>query len=110
MRECDMGTWDCQRCGNCCRWPGIVKVNDDELQRIADFLDMPLQDFIDNFTELRPDRKGLTLISRDDDSCSFLEGKNHCHIQPGKPQQCSDFLVTWFPRPEDNCDAIYSED
>ena len=105
-----MGTWNCQRCGNCCRWPGIVKINDGEIARIAKFVGIDEQDFIDKYTELRPDRKGLTLISKEDDSCIFLEGKNHCTIQPVKPQQCSDFLVTWFPQPEDNCDAIYTDD
>jgi uncharacterized protein len=104
-----MGTWNCQRCGNCCRWPGIVKVNDTEISEIADYLKISETDFLENYTELRPDRKGLTLISREDNSCVFLEGKNHCIIQAVKPQQCSDFLTKWFPKPEDNCDAIYTD-
>jgi len=105
-----MGTWNCQRCGNCCRWPGIVKINDDEIAKIAKSKNIDEQSFIDQYTELRPDRKGLTLISKKDDSCIFLEGKNHCSIQAVKPQQCKDFLVTWFPKPEDNCDATYTEE
>ena len=105
-----MGTWNCQRCGNCCRWPGIVKVNDAEIATIANFLKIDEESFLDKYTQLRPDRKGLTLISREDNSCIFLEGKNQCTIQPVKPQQCSDFLVKWFPKPEDNCDAIYKDD
>jgi Fe-S-cluster containining protein len=104
-----MGKWNCQRCGNCCRWPGIVKVDDHEIAKIADYIKINQQEFIDKFTELRPDRKGLTIISKDDDSCIFLEGKNHCTIQAVKPKQCKEFLVTWFPKPEDNCDAIYTD-
>ena len=104
-----MGTWNCHRCGNCCRWPGIVKINDKEIADIANYVGMDEQDFVDKYTELRPDRKGLTLISKEDDSCIFLEGKNHCTIQAVKPQQCADFLVKWFPKPEDNCQATYTE-
>lgn len=105
-----MGSWDCQRCGNCCRWPGIVKVNDAEIAEIAKHLEISETEFLDQYTELRPDRKGLTLISREDHSCIFLEGKNHCTIQEVKPQQCSEFLVKWFPKPEDNCDAVYRDE
>ena len=36
----------CLRCGNCCRWPGYVRVNNREIDAIAAFLgispDLPL--------------------------------------------------------------------
>ena len=28
----------CQRCGNCCRWPGFVRVDEDEINAMAQFL------------------------------------------------------------------------
>ena len=46
----------CQRCGNCCRWPGFVRVDESEHTAIADVLGMGTDDFIAHHTELRPSR------------------------------------------------------
>lgn len=97
----------CQRCGNCCRWPGFVRVTNDEINAIASLLGMPADDFIASHTELRPSRAGLMLKSRPDGSCIFLDGLNTCAIQSVKPQQCRDFPNAWnFPGWRDKCEAI----
>ena len=55
----------CLGCGACCRIKdGIVRVGDDEVRRIAAFLGMTEQEFIDRETEIAPDRKTLILTSR----------------------------------------------
>ena len=51
----------CQRCGNCCRWPGEVPVGDDEINAIAGFLGIPVDVFTEQYTQLRRNRAGLTL-------------------------------------------------
>ena len=48
----------CQRCNACCKWPGDVRVSEGEIAAIADFLEMPEDDFISGFTRLRTNRKG----------------------------------------------------
>ena len=97
----------CQRCGNCCRWPGFVRVDESEINAIADFLGMGTDDFIARHTELRPSRSGLMLKSNPDGSCIFLEGVNTCTIQPVKPQQCRDFPNKWrFDGWREKCEAI----
>lgn len=97
----------CQRCGNCCRWPGDVIVTDQEAQNIAEFLGLDLDDFIQRFTRLSANRRHLSLIDREDGACFFLEGKNHCRIQPVKPVQCAGFPNQWrFPGWRDKCEAI----
>lgn len=99
--------YQCQRCGNCCRWPGLVRLAEGEADRIAAFLKMDVRDFIEQFTTLTPNRQGLTLISRENHECIFLEGKNTCLIQEVKPQQCSDFPNRWnFPSWREVCEAI----
>jgi hypothetical protein len=66
--------WQCQRCTNCCRWVGDVKVSAAEITAIAGYLGMEEQAFVDGYTRLRADRLGLSIIDREDHSCIFLEG------------------------------------
>jgi Fe-S-cluster containining protein len=97
----------CQRCGNCCRWPGFVRLDEDEVDAIARHLGLPPADFIARHTALRPSRSGLMLESNPDGSCIFLQGLNTCTIQSVKPRQCRDFPNAWnFPGWRDKCEAI----
>lgn len=97
----------CQRCGNCCRWPGFVRLDDNEINAIAAFLQLTPAEFIAQHTQLRPSRSGLMLQSNPDGSCIFLQGINTCTIQPVKPQQCRDFPNQWrFDGWREKCEAI----
>lgn len=96
----------CQRCTNCCRWPGFVKVSNTDISAIAAYLEMREEDFIQEYTRLRPSRDGLALIDQPDGACIFLEGRD-CRIQPVKPHQCKGFPNTWnFPGWREVCEAI----
>ena len=88
-------TYLCQRCGNCCRWPGDVIVTDTEVDAIAGHLGLEVPDFIQRYTRVSANRKHLSLIDKEDGSCFFLEGKNSCRIQPVKPTQCKGFPNQW---------------
>ena len=95
----------CERCTNCFRWPGDVKVSDAEISAIASFLKMKQDLFIEKYTRLRSDRRGLSLIDQPDGACIFLEGQD-CQIQPVKPDQCRGFPNAWnFPGWRDICQA-----
>ena len=96
----------CQRCTNCCRWPGFVKLSEADITAISAHLGMDERDFVEKFTRLRPSRDGLALIDQPDGACIFLEGRD-CRIQPVKPRQCAGFPNTWnFPGWRDVCEAI----
>jgi Fe-S-cluster containining protein len=84
----------CQRCAACCRWPGEVRLTDEELARLASFKGLSEPAFIAEHTRLRQDRRGLALKQRADGSCIFLEGRD-CVVQAAKPQQCKDFPNRW---------------
>jgi hypothetical protein len=84
----------CQRCAACCRWPGEVRLTENEVASIAAFMKLTEKDFIESHTHLRKDRQGLALKAREDHSCIFLEG-NSCLVQPVKPRQCKDFPNRW---------------
>ena len=97
----------CQRCGNCCRWPGDVRITDLETERIARFLALSREAFVERYTRLNANRTGLSIIDKPNGECAFLEGKNHCAIQPVKPAQCSGFPNDWnFPGWREQCEAI----
>ena len=97
--------FQCTRCGACCTWPGYVRLTVEETERIADFLNMSIEDFTEKFTTLTEDRRNLTLIEKDDGSCIFYqESPSLCEINDVKPQQCKNFPIKWkFKNWEDKC-------
>ena len=100
----------CRGCGACCRIKnGIVRVGDAEIMRIAAFLGMSEQAFIDRETEIAPDRRGLVLKSRPDESCVYLTDDNRCRIHPVKPDKCRTFPLEWTnPDSAEICPALES--
>ena len=100
--------YTCQRCTNCCRWPGIVRVSQDEITAIAAHVRMNEDDFIARHTRLRPDRLGLSLLEMPDGSCEWLDGRD-CRLQKVKPAQCRAFPNEWnFPGWREKCEAVPS--
>ena len=96
----------CQRCGNCCKWPGEVPLSEEEIEKIAAFLGLDTYKFVADYTDLRLNRAGLTLREKENGECIFLDGID-CTIQAVKPQQCSDFPNRWnFPGWKKVCEAI----
>ena len=94
--ELDLTEFRCLCCGTCCRWEGPVRVTDEELKQIAAYLDIPLQEFIDNHTVLTPDRRSLSLMEKEDGSCRYYDDETRfCKIQAVKPKQCRDFPYHW---------------
>lgn len=107
MPESSTPYYLCQRCGNCCRWPGDVRITDDETEAIASFLGLSVDEFVGRYTRLNANRTGLSIIDKPNGECIFLEGKNHCLIQSVKPVQCSGFPNEWrFPGWRDVCEAV----
>ena len=97
--------YHCQRCGNCCRWPGEVVIGDAEISAMALHLGLPEQDFIATYTALRRNRMGLTLKQTTDGACILLEG-GACSVHPAKPSQCRAFPNSWrFPGWRQICEA-----
>ncbi len=83
----------CRRCGNCCRGDGFVIITITDARRIADFLEISVQEFYYTYTKRMNDEYRLEDIPGTKD-CIFLEN-NLCKIHPVKPQQCRDFPWKW---------------
>jgi Fe-S-cluster containining protein len=97
--------YECQRCTACCRWPGQVRLTDGEITALAAFKKLSEHDFIQQYTRLTNDRRGLALKDQESGACVFLDG-NDCSVQPVKPKQCRNFPNLWnFPGFEKICKA-----
>jgi Fe-S-cluster containining protein len=86
--------FSCTGCGECCRWGGSVLLNDGDVTRLAGFMALSEQDFIDRHTRLAPDRRRLALLDQADGSCAFLQG-SRCAVYDARPDQCRDFPYRW---------------
>ena len=96
----------CQRCTACCKWPGDVRLEEDEILPIAEFLGLAEEEFLERYTRLRTNRQGLSLIEKPNHECIMLDG-NACRIHPVKPEQCAGFPNKWnFPGWRQVCEAI----
>ncbi|MGE9267354.1 MAG: YkgJ family cysteine cluster protein [Verrucomicrobiales bacterium] len=97
----------CQRCTACCRWPGDVVLLDGEVEKIAEYVGVPLYEFVRDYTYLRANRAGLSLREKEGTTeCVMLEG-DRCRIQAVKPDQCRGFPNRWnFPGWREVCEAI----
>lgn len=88
--------FSCRRCGACCSIPdGIVRVSDEEIARIAQFLGMSQSAFIERECEVAPDRRGLILRNTSEGVCVWLTGDNLCRIHEVKPDKCRTFPFKW---------------
>lgn len=98
--------YQCQRCTACCRWPGLVKIREEEIGAMARLLGVSDWDFIQTYTEVRPQKDGLALKNRENGECIFLDGRD-CRVQLAKPVQCQGFPNTWnFPGWREVCEAV----
>jgi len=82
----------CRRCGACCTGePGIVRVGTNEIDRMADFLDLPVSQMIADYLTVW--EGGYRVREADDGRCLFFEGG--CRIYSVRPRQCRTFPF-WF--------------
>jgi Fe-S-cluster containining protein len=81
----------CSQCGDCCTGaPGVVWVNDEELQQIADYLDKPIGEI--RLFHTRTVRGRVSLREFQNGDCTFFDPeKRHCRVYPVRPMQCQ----TW---------------
>src|SRR5437016_11573761 len=90
----------CTGCGACCRWPGQVYLYGDDLRRIAQQLNVTVEDFLMRWCvvvqwKARAGDQFRIGIARDDnDRCVFLRG-SLCGIHGYKPLACKAGPAGW---------------
>lgn len=65
------------------------------MEAIAAHLEMAVDEFTKRYTRLTRDRRGLSLVEREENTCIFLSQEGECGIQDVKPRQCRDFPLGW---------------
>ncbi|MCH2171618.1 YkgJ family cysteine cluster protein [Myxococcota bacterium] len=78
----------CTRCGNCCTGsPGSVLVSDDEIEALADHLELPPETFRERYT--RRLRSGdVSLTEKPSRDCVFYARGHGCTVHSQRPRQC----------------------
>ena len=83
--------FSCIGCGRCCKSEdgseACVYLNGDDIKDIASFLNLTVEEFKKNWTEIR---HGKIVIKDPKKDCPFLKN-NRCIIYPVRPLQCK----TW---------------
>jgi len=78
----------CTRCGKCCHdreVPTYVFLEQDDLRRLAEFLDIAIAEVIEHYCDESDD--GLVLKARPG-TCLFYKSKIGCVVYPARPLQC----------------------
>jgi Fe-S-cluster containining protein len=82
----------CRRCGACCNGePGVIYVLEEEIARIAGFVDISRKIFIERC--MYPFQDSYSIREDESGRCIFYE--NGCAIYPVRPLQCRTFPF-WF--------------
>ncbi len=82
--------FDCTGCGGCCTGsPGYVFLKIEEMQKIAEYLNMDFDKFCQRYIRKVGDNYSLKEHVKTYD-CLFLEGKA-CTIYPVRPKQCQTY-------------------
>lgn len=78
----------CTQCGDCCTGaPGFVWVNKQEIQNLADLLEMEVPDFEAKYVRTVGIRKSLVEFPSGD--CVFFDTKaRNCGVYEARPRQC----------------------
>lgn len=80
--------FECTQCGNCCGGgPGTIRVNDDEIARLAERLGLSEDSFRERYTH-RLRGGDISLNEQDNYDCIFFRRDSGCSVYTDRPRQC----------------------
>lgn len=90
MKKIDGKAFQCKKCGDCCKWEGVVYLLSEDTDRISKKLSLSKSDFLSKYTDKY---KGKLVLKNKPDTtiCSFLGSDNKCEIWDFKPKQCAEY-------------------
>ncbi len=75
--------FDCKQCGHCCHGETTVSLNQDDLNRLADYLGVDVETMKEKYLRVTGNVIQMKIV---DGHCIFY--KQGCTIHPGKPWRC----------------------
>lgn len=85
-----MKAFGCKRCGSCCKGESTVSLSSEEMDRIARYLSLDREAFIEKFTVFVG--KNRIEMKTKEGYCIFYDKDNsHCLIHPVKPEKCKEW-------------------
>lgn len=81
-----MRAFKCRMCGTCCYGEGGIFFSEDEKKKMARYLGVPDEMFLEKYCELRHGR--FYLSTGPDNYCIFYHREKRCLIHPVKPARC----------------------
>jgi uncharacterized protein len=78
----------CQQCGECCQGRGGIFTTDVEMELMAQYLKITVDQLITNYLEHTP--MGLAVKNRPGGGCIFND-QGSCTVHPVKPRICRDW-------------------
>ena len=88
-----MRAFECKMCGTCCYGEGGIRLDEEDVVRISEFLGTAPKLFIDGYCETRNDR--LYIKCGTDGYCIFHDEKKQCLIHTVSPLPCA--LWPFYP-------------
>jgi Fe-S-cluster containining protein len=100
-----MDSFQCQRCGACCKQTGFVYLKEGDAERLALHFGTGVYEFTGAYCLLL-ERRHLVLKKNQDEPCLFLT-PDGCSVYRVRPSQCRDFPFQWkTERSMDYCEGL----
>lgn len=82
--------FECKRCGACCQGESTVSLSEEEIFKIAKFLGLSIEKFMENFILSKGEKRKE--MRTEGGYCIFFDReKKLCKIHPVKPERCKEW-------------------
>ncbi len=78
--------FQCRQCGECCTGFGGTYVTDQDIEKIAGYINVATEKFISKFCDMSGTRHVLS--QGENGKCIFFDMEKQCTIHPVKPYMC----------------------